>query len=218
MRARVAGSTWPRDLPAFRRLGNPLFQRPHHLARTFAREGYVAVFDCSNAHDDVNGFKEIEPNLFLFRGPDGVLQRAGRSRCSGRSPTTTTQRDALSVVRARRSTTGSTTSPSSRTSAQLLERTTRERSGRGDGGRERGREAARAGARRAARRDLSPQRRRVRALRRTATRRSRRTGSSRAFRASGTPHRRLLRRARRVVRLRSPRRTVARARPTGTSS
>ena len=38
-----------------------------------ARDGYVAIFDCSNAHDDVNGFKEIEPNLFLFRGPDGLL-------------------------------------------------------------------------------------------------------------------------------------------------
>lgn len=48
-------------------------QRTHHLAREFARQGYVAVFDSSNSYDDVNGFKEIEPNLFLFRGPDNVL-------------------------------------------------------------------------------------------------------------------------------------------------
>jgi hypothetical protein len=53
----------------------PLFQRPHHLARAFARRGWVVVFDCSNANDDVDGFKEIEPNLFLYRGPDGVLPR-----------------------------------------------------------------------------------------------------------------------------------------------
>jgi 2-polyprenyl-3-methyl-5-hydroxy-6-metoxy-1,4-benzoquinol methylase/GT2 family glycosyltransferase len=50
-----------------------LFQRPHHLARTFAANGYVAIFDSSNSHDDVKGFKEIEPNLFLFHGPDDIL-------------------------------------------------------------------------------------------------------------------------------------------------
>jgi polysaccharide pyruvyl transferase CsaB len=55
--------------------GIALFQRPHHLARTFARRGWVAIFDCSNAHDDVNGFKEIQPNLFLFRGPEGLLEQ-----------------------------------------------------------------------------------------------------------------------------------------------
>ena len=48
-------------------------QRTHHLAREFVRQGYVAVFDSSNSYDDVNGFKEVEPNLFLFRGPDNVL-------------------------------------------------------------------------------------------------------------------------------------------------
>src|SRR6185369_2368128 len=45
-------------------------QRTHHLAREFARQGYLAIFDSSNSYDDVNGFKEIEPNLFLFRGAD----------------------------------------------------------------------------------------------------------------------------------------------------
>ena len=55
--------------------GIHLFQRPHHLARAFARAGWTAIFDCSNAQDKVDGFKEIEPNLFLYRGPAGVLER-----------------------------------------------------------------------------------------------------------------------------------------------
>lgn len=50
-----------------------LFQRPHHLAREFARQGYVSIFDSSNSQDEVRGFKEIEPNLFLYRGPEEVL-------------------------------------------------------------------------------------------------------------------------------------------------
>ncbi|HEY9232792.1 MAG TPA: glycosyltransferase, partial [Blastocatellia bacterium] len=50
-----------------------LFQRPHHLAQTFARQGYVAIFDASNAQDGVDGFKEIERNLFLFDGPAALL-------------------------------------------------------------------------------------------------------------------------------------------------
>ena len=52
-----------------------LFQRPHHLARAFARRGYVAIFDCTNVLGEIRGFTEIEPNLFLFRGPARVLQR-----------------------------------------------------------------------------------------------------------------------------------------------
>ena len=55
--------------------GIHLFQRPHHLARAFARAGWTAIFDCSNAQDRVDGFKEIETNLFLYRGPAGVLER-----------------------------------------------------------------------------------------------------------------------------------------------
>jgi GT2 family glycosyltransferase/2-polyprenyl-3-methyl-5-hydroxy-6-metoxy-1,4-benzoquinol methylase len=50
-----------------------LFQRPHHLARTFAESGYVSIFDSSNSHDDVDGFEEIAPNLFLFHGPEKIL-------------------------------------------------------------------------------------------------------------------------------------------------
>ena len=55
--------------------GIHLFQRPHHLARAFARAGWLSIFDCSNAQDRVDGFKEIEPNLVLYRGPAGVLER-----------------------------------------------------------------------------------------------------------------------------------------------
>jgi polysaccharide pyruvyl transferase CsaB len=55
--------------------GIHLFQRPHHLARAFARSGWLAIFDCSNAQDRVDGFKEVEPGLFLYRGPAGVLER-----------------------------------------------------------------------------------------------------------------------------------------------
>ena len=50
-----------------------LFQRPHHLARAFARRGYVAIFATVALDDEVFGFEEIEPNLFLFRGPESVL-------------------------------------------------------------------------------------------------------------------------------------------------
>lgn len=48
-------------------------QRTHHLAREFARQGYVSIFDSSSSFDDVSGFKEVEPNLFVFRGSDNVL-------------------------------------------------------------------------------------------------------------------------------------------------
>lgn len=45
-----------------------LFQRPHHLARVLAADGYTVVFDCSTSYDDVDVVKQIEPGLFLFRG------------------------------------------------------------------------------------------------------------------------------------------------------
>lgn len=55
-----------------------LFQRPHHLAREFARQGYVSIFDSSNSQDDVRGFKEIEPNLYLYHGPQEILGQIPR--------------------------------------------------------------------------------------------------------------------------------------------
>jgi teichuronic acid biosynthesis glycosyltransferase TuaH len=48
-------------------------QRSHHMARQFARQGYLSIFDCTNAYDDVDGFKELEPNLFLFRAEEALL-------------------------------------------------------------------------------------------------------------------------------------------------
>ena len=51
----------------------PLAQRPHHLARELARDGYVVVFDCTNAADDVDTLREIEPRLFLYKGPSSAL-------------------------------------------------------------------------------------------------------------------------------------------------
>ena len=50
-----------------------LFQRPHHLARVLARDGYAVVFDCSTSYDDVDVIKQIEPGLFLFRGEPAWL-------------------------------------------------------------------------------------------------------------------------------------------------
>ncbi len=54
-----------------------LVQRPHHLARAFARAGYVVVFDSTHSHDKVEGFQEIEPGVFLYGGPHEVLGRLG---------------------------------------------------------------------------------------------------------------------------------------------
>jgi glycosyltransferase involved in cell wall biosynthesis len=48
-------------------------QRCHHLAREFARQGFISIFDSTNAYDDVSGFKEIEANLFLFRADETLL-------------------------------------------------------------------------------------------------------------------------------------------------
>jgi teichuronic acid biosynthesis glycosyltransferase TuaH len=50
-----------------------LFQRPHHLARAFVQQGYRVIFDCSNSSDDIDGIKEIEPNLYLFKGDSEQL-------------------------------------------------------------------------------------------------------------------------------------------------
>lgn len=43
-----------------------LYQRPHQIARAFAREGYL-VFFCTNniRFDKVTGFQEVEENLYL---------------------------------------------------------------------------------------------------------------------------------------------------------
>ncbi len=48
-------------------------QRVHHLAREFARSGIVSIFDSSHTFDDIEGFEEIENDLFLYRGPENIL-------------------------------------------------------------------------------------------------------------------------------------------------
>ncbi len=50
-----------------------LVQRPHHLARVLARRGHLVVFDSSNSDDRVDGFREVEKNVFLFRGDPTTL-------------------------------------------------------------------------------------------------------------------------------------------------
>jgi GT2 family glycosyltransferase/glycosyltransferase involved in cell wall biosynthesis len=50
-----------------------LFQRPHQLARTFANKGYL-VFFCTEAPvDDIKGFKQVSPSLYLANVPWGVF-------------------------------------------------------------------------------------------------------------------------------------------------
>ena len=52
-----------------------LVQRPHHLARALARAGQPVVFDCGeNPRDEFLGFREAEPNLFLYQGPPETLR------------------------------------------------------------------------------------------------------------------------------------------------
>jgi GT2 family glycosyltransferase/glycosyltransferase involved in cell wall biosynthesis len=52
-----------------------LVQRPHHLARAFARLGTRVVFDCGDHPADAfAGFREVEPGLHLFRGEPGELR------------------------------------------------------------------------------------------------------------------------------------------------
>lgn len=50
-----------------------LAQRPHHMARLLARAGYAVVFDCTNAADPVDTLREVEPRLFLYKGPPQLL-------------------------------------------------------------------------------------------------------------------------------------------------
>jgi polysaccharide pyruvyl transferase CsaB len=76
--ARVEGSRGAVVFPPSIGWKVDLFQRPHHLARAFARAGHIAIFDCSNVPEELSGFREIEPNLFLFRGDPERLHRVPR--------------------------------------------------------------------------------------------------------------------------------------------
>ena len=50
-----------------------LAQRPHHLARALAHDGYAVVFDCSNEATDCKLLEEVERGLFLYRGAPAQL-------------------------------------------------------------------------------------------------------------------------------------------------
>jgi 2-polyprenyl-3-methyl-5-hydroxy-6-metoxy-1,4-benzoquinol methylase/GT2 family glycosyltransferase len=53
----------------------PLVQRPHHLARELARQGFLVFFDCSGSIiDRFAEFFQVEKNLWLYKGPAGVLE------------------------------------------------------------------------------------------------------------------------------------------------
>lgn len=57
----------------------PLVQRPHHLARELARQGFLVFFDCSGSVLDIfAGFITPEKNLWLYNGPSGVLDHLER--------------------------------------------------------------------------------------------------------------------------------------------
>lgn len=44
----------------------PLYQRPQHIAVAMARKGYLVIYRTSNwAADDVNGFREVEKNVWI---------------------------------------------------------------------------------------------------------------------------------------------------------
>ena len=53
---------------------NSLMERPHYLALELARQGFLVFFDCSGSWvDDFAGFVQAETNLWLYKGPKGVL-------------------------------------------------------------------------------------------------------------------------------------------------
>jgi glycosyltransferase involved in cell wall biosynthesis len=55
-----------------------LFQRPHQLARAFADKGFL-VFFCTDAQiDNVKGFKQVSPRLYLANAPWGVFDLVER--------------------------------------------------------------------------------------------------------------------------------------------
>ena len=55
-----------------------LFQRPHQLARAFAKKGFL-VFFCTEAQiDDLRGFREVSHGLYLANSPWGVFDLVER--------------------------------------------------------------------------------------------------------------------------------------------
>jgi len=67
----------------------PLFQRPQHFARAMSRAGFLVIYLTPNVwRDNVHGFEEIEPNLFLSNDLRLIYKISGAlvsfySTCSG---------------------------------------------------------------------------------------------------------------------------------------
>jgi glycosyltransferase involved in cell wall biosynthesis len=55
-----------------------LFQRPHQLARAFAKEGYLVFFCTEASIDDVAGFRQVSQGLYLANVPWGVFDLVER--------------------------------------------------------------------------------------------------------------------------------------------
>jgi glycosyltransferase involved in cell wall biosynthesis len=52
-----------------------LFQRPHHLSRELARLGHLVIFDCTGTTEPLDGFREVEKGLLLYKGESRHLAR-----------------------------------------------------------------------------------------------------------------------------------------------
>jgi GT2 family glycosyltransferase/predicted nucleic acid-binding Zn-ribbon protein len=52
-----------------------LVQRPHHLSRAFANEGFIVIYCDQGCADPEAGFEEVAPNVLLFRGNPVFLRR-----------------------------------------------------------------------------------------------------------------------------------------------
>ncbi|MFN2119590.1 MAG: hypothetical protein ACK2T0_04315, partial [Anaerolineales bacterium] len=53
-----------------------LFQRPHQLARSFAKRGWLAFFGIDDTIHRVQRFEQVDTNLYLARFPDVVFAEA----------------------------------------------------------------------------------------------------------------------------------------------
>jgi glycosyltransferase involved in cell wall biosynthesis len=51
-----------------------LYQRPHHLARHFARRGFRVIYVGGKRDGHYAGCREVEPNLYVYRGPIDALR------------------------------------------------------------------------------------------------------------------------------------------------
>jgi GT2 family glycosyltransferase/glycosyltransferase involved in cell wall biosynthesis len=55
-----------------------LFQRPHQLARAFSNKGFLVFFHTEAQVDDISGFKQVAPGLYLVNSPWAVFDLVER--------------------------------------------------------------------------------------------------------------------------------------------